>query len=127
MCVKSDLFIYFANVRLWDSHLLSAPDDVMDFVLVLQQLAQLSGPQSTKLHRQRHVDPPLWMRSASSRFGACLFPMRPAGAQCEHLMLRSKTITIYENDTTAWHERHKKKKKSDVCKASYFQCFIDRR
>lgn len=53
------------------SHLLAAPDDVIDLVFVLQQLSQLSGPQSTKLHRQRHDD------SGCSLLHQSLVLMRP--------------------------------------------------
>lgn len=36
------------------THLLTTPDEAIYCVFVFQQLSQLSGPQSTKLHRQRH-------------------------------------------------------------------------
>lgn len=67
------------------THLLAAPDDQTDLVFVLQQLSQLSGPQSSKLQRQRHDD------TSALCFikGVVGDLMSPAGAQCELLMLHS--------------------------------------
>lgn len=70
--VKPDLFFLPPA----DTHLLTAPDDVIYFVLILQQLSQLSG-------RQRHDEPARWMLFASSKFGACLSLRLPAGAPRE--------------------------------------------
>ena len=70
------------------SHLIAAPDDVSYSVFILQQLAQLSGPQSGKVRHDARG-----MLSASSvNFAPCLFHMHPAGALWELIMLRLRAV-----------------------------------
>lgn len=70
------------SLNIFFTHLFTAPGHVSYFVLVFQQLSQLSGSADAEVKpdRQRHADRPCSGCSLSPQYNTCWLLKRPSGA-----------------------------------------------